>query len=87
MVGQLKSDRRRVWVEIEGHTDNTGDKKLQRDARPGARRSREAVSLREAPGAAAQDQRDQLRRREAGVDNKTRDGRAQNRRVVIKVLA
>ena len=34
-------------------------------ARPRARRGREALSLRAAPGAAPQDQRDQLRRREA----------------------
>ena len=37
----------------------------QRQARPRARRSGEAVSLRAAPDSAAQDQRDQLRRREA----------------------
>src|ERR671913_1293305 len=26
MVNQLKEDKKAVWVEIEGHTDNTGDK-------------------------------------------------------------
>ena len=66
MVNQLKTDKKAVWVEIEGHTDNVGDKTLQRALGLDARRSREAVSLREAPGAAAQDQRDQLRRRQAG---------------------
>src|SRR5688500_9678890 len=28
MVNQLKTDKKAVWVEIEGHTDSTGDKKL-----------------------------------------------------------
>ena len=66
MVAQLKADPKAVWVEIEGHTDNVGDAKYNELAWPAARRVGEAVSLREAPGAAAQDQRDQLRRREAG---------------------
>src|SRR6186997_2595314 len=26
MVSQLKADKKNVWVEIEGHTDSTGDK-------------------------------------------------------------
>ena len=26
MVNQLKTDKKAVWVEIEGHTDNIGDK-------------------------------------------------------------
>ncbi len=66
MVNQLKTDKKAVWVEIEGHTDSTGDKKMNETLGLNARRSREAVSLREAPDPAAQDQRDQLRRREAG---------------------
>ena len=28
MVNQLKADKKAVWVEIEGHTDNTGDKMM-----------------------------------------------------------
>ena len=55
-----------IFIEIEGHTDNVGATDHQRAARPGARRGREAVSLRAAPDSAAQDERDQLRRREAG---------------------
>ena len=66
MVSQLKADKKAVWVEIEGHTDNIGDARLNQQLGLPARRSREAVSLRAAPDAAAQDQRDQLRRREAG---------------------
>ena len=66
VIGQLKSDSKNVFIEIEGHTDNVGSTDVERAARPRARRSGEAVSLRAAPGAAAQDQRDQLRRRQAG---------------------
>ena len=66
MVNQLKTDKKAVWVEIEGHTDSTGDKKMNETLGLAPRRSREAVSLREAPDSAAQDQRDQLRRRQAG---------------------
>ena len=66
MVAQVKSQKANIWVEIEGHTDNTGDAGLQPGAGSGPRRGGEAVSLRAAPGAAAQDERHQLRRREAG---------------------
>ena len=66
MVNGIKSQKSSVWIEIEGHTDNVGDQDVQRTARAGARRSREALSLRAAPGAAPQDERDQLRRRQAG---------------------
>ena len=67
MVSQLKADPKNVFIEIEGHTDNVGSKNYNETARPRARGSREALPLRGAPGAAAQDQRDQLRRGQAGV--------------------
>ena len=63
-AAQGESERR--FIEIEGHTDNVGDKEIQLQARPRARREREALPVRAAPGAAPQDQRDQLRRRQAG---------------------
>ena len=65
LVQQLKAEPNGAYIEIEGHTDNAGSHGRQLQARPRARRAREAVSLRAAPGAAPQDQRDQLRRREA----------------------
>ena len=66
VIAQLKANPKNIFIEIEGHTDNVGDKDAEREARSRARRSGEAVSLRAAPGSAAQDQRDQLRRGQAG---------------------
>ena len=45
MVNTLKADKKALWVEIEGHTDNVGDTKYNEYARPAACRSREALSL------------------------------------------
>ncbi len=67
MVSHMKADPKNIFIEIEGHTDNVGSKIVQPDARPRTRGSRQALPLRGAPGAAAQDQRDQLRRGQAGV--------------------
>ena len=67
MVSQLKADPKNVFIEIEGHTDNVGNKDVQREARRGARGAGQALPLRGAPDPAAQDQRDQLRRGQAGV--------------------
>ena len=65
LVQQLKAEPNGAFIEIEGHTDNAGPPDT--NYRLGLERaeSGEAVSLRAAPGAAPQDQRDQLRRREA----------------------
>ena len=87
MVGQLKTDKKAVWVEIEGHTDNTGDKTY--NERLGQARA-EAVKR-------YLYEKHQVPLHKINVisygeekpvaPNNTRDGRAQNRRVVIKVLA
>ena len=87
MVGQLKTDKKAVWVEIEGHTDNTGDTAY--NERLGAARA-EAVKR-------YLYEKHQVPLHKINVisygeekpvaPNNTRDGRAQNRRVVIKVLA
>ena len=87
MVGQLKNDKKNVFIEIEGHTDNVGDPKY--NERLGLERA-EAVKR-------YLYEQHQLPLHKMNVisygeekpasDNKTRDGRAQNRRVVIKVLA
>ena len=66
MIQQIKADPKGAYFEIEGHTDSVGGKDLQREARSRARRSREAVSVRAAPDSVAQDERHQLRRRQAG---------------------
>lgn len=87
MVNQLKTDTKAVWVEIEGHTDNTGDRAY--NERLGQMRA-EAVKR-------YLYEKHQVPLHKINVisygeekpvaPNNTRDGRAQNRRVVIKVLA
>jgi peptidoglycan-associated lipoprotein len=87
MVNQLKTDKKAVWVEIEGHTDSTGDKKMNEQL--GLLRA-EAVKR-------YLYEKHQIPLHKINVisygeekpvaPNNTRTGRAQNRRVVIKVLA
>jgi peptidoglycan-associated lipoprotein len=87
MVDSIKNQKSAVWIEIEGHTDNVGSAKFNEQL--GMNRAEavkrylyeqhqvplhkiNVISYGEAKPAAP---------------NRTRDGRAQNRRVVIKVLA
>ena len=87
MVAQLKADPKAVWVEIEGHTDNVGNPKYN-----------EQLGLARAESVKRYlYEKHQVPLHKINVisygegkpvaPNKTRDGRAQNRRVVIKVLA
>ena len=86
MVQQLKQDPKNVFIEIEGHTDNVGDKltneKIGLERAEAVQRylyeqyqiplhKMNVISYGEDKPAAP---------------NKTKAGRAQNRRVVIKVL-
>jgi peptidoglycan-associated lipoprotein len=87
MVGQLKNDTKAVWVEIEGHTDNVGDTKynerlglLRAEAVKRYLYEQHQVPLHKMNVISYGEEK-------PATDNKTRDGRAQNRRVVIKVLA
>jgi outer membrane protein OmpA-like peptidoglycan-associated protein len=87
MVNQLKADPKGVWVEIEGHTDNTGDKAY--NEKLGLSR---AESVKRYLYEKHQIPLHKINVISYGEDkpvapNNTRDGRAQNRRVVIKVLA
>ena len=87
MVSGLKNQKSAVWIEIEGHTDNVGDKKY--NERLGLSRA-EAVKR-------YLYEKHQLPLHKMNVitygedrpvaPNNTRDGRSQNRRVVIRVLA
>ena len=87
MVAGLQNQKSAVWIEIEGHTDNIGDKRF--NERLGMNRA-EAVKR-------YLYERHQVPLHKINVisygedkpvaPNRTRDGRAQNRRVVIKVLA
>jgi len=87
VIGQLKSDTKNVFIEIEGHTDNVGDKTFNEQL--GLERA-EAVKR-------YLYEQHQIPLHKMNVisygeekpiaPNKTKAGRAQNRRVVIKVLA
>ena len=87
MVTNLKADKKAIWIEIEGHTDSTGS--AEYNERLGLERA-EAVKR-----YLYEQHQVPLHKintisygetKPAG-ENRTRDGRAQNRRVVIKVLA
>jgi outer membrane protein OmpA-like peptidoglycan-associated protein len=87
MVGQLKGDSKAVFIEIEGHTDNVGSDALNQ--RLGLERA-EAVKR-------YLYEQHQIPLHKMNVisygegkpvaENRNRAGRAQNRRVVIKVLS
>ena len=87
MVGQIKQDPKNVFLEIEGHTDGVGDKAVN-----------EKIGLARAEAVKRylyeqyQIPLHKMNVISYGKDkpiapNKTKAGRAQNRRVVIKVLA
>jgi len=87
VVSQLKQDPKNVWIEIEGHTDNVGDKVVN-----------EKIGLERAQAVERYlYEQYQIPLHKMNVisygeekpvaPNKTREGRAQNRRVVIKILA
>ena len=87
MVNTLKADKKAVWVEIEGHTDNVGDAKYN-----------ESLGLMRAEAVKRYlYEKHQVPLHKINVisygedkpvaPNTTSEGRAKNRRVVIKVLA
>ncbi len=87
MVAQLKSQKANIYVEIEGHTDNTGDAAYNQTlglARAEAVKrylyEQHQVPLHKMNAISFGEEKPVM-------DNKTRDNRSQNRRVVIKVLA
>jgi outer membrane protein OmpA-like peptidoglycan-associated protein len=87
MVASLKTNSKNVYIEVEGHTDNVGPTELNQ--RLGLERA-EAVKM-----YLYQQHQVPLHRINVvsyGEDkpvapNNTRDGRAQNRRVVVRVLS
>jgi len=87
MVAQLKQDPKNIWIEIEGHTDNVGAKAIN-----------EKIGLERAEAVQRYlYEQYQIPLHKMSVisygaekpvaPNKTKAGRAQNRRVVVKVLA
>jgi peptidoglycan-associated lipoprotein len=87
MVAQLKQDPKNIYLEIEGHTDNVGPKTI--NDKVGLERA-QAVQryLYEQYQVPLHKMNIISYGQEKPVaPNKTKEGRAQNRRVVIKVLA
>jgi peptidoglycan-associated lipoprotein len=87
MVNQLKADPKAIYIEIEGHTDNVGTARLNEEL--GLER---AESVKRYLYEAHQVPLHKMNAISFGEDkpvapNNTKKGRAQNRRVVIKVLA
>ena len=87
MMNQLKANPQAVWIEIEGHTDNVGDKKT--NERIGEER---AEAVKRYLYEQHQIPLHKINVISYGEDkpvapNNTRQGRAQNRRVVVKVLS
>jgi peptidoglycan-associated lipoprotein len=87
VISQLKADPKGVFIEIEGHTDNVGSKEV--NERIGLER---AEAVKRYIYEAHQVPLHKINVISYGEEkpvapNKTRDGRAQNRRVVIRVLS
>jgi len=87
VIGQLKSDTKNVFIEIEGHTDNAGDKTF--NERLGMER---AEAVKRYLYEQHQVPLHKMNVISYGEDkpiapNTNREGRAQNRRVVVKVLS
>jgi len=87
LISQLKADPKGIYIEIEGHTDNVGDKAYN-----------EALGMERAEAVKRylyeqhQVPLHKINVISYGEDkpvapNKTKDGRAQNRRVVVRVLS
>ncbi len=87
LVGQLKNDTKNVFIEIEGHTDNVGSAEV--NERIGMER---AESVKRYLYEQHQIPLHKMNVISYGEEkpvapNNKRDGRAQNRRVVVKVLS
>jgi peptidoglycan-associated lipoprotein len=87
LVSQIKADPKGAYFEIEGHTDNVGDATVN-----------EKIGLERAEAVKRylyEQHQIPLHRMNViswgetkpATDNKTKDGRAENRRVVIRILA
>jgi peptidoglycan-associated lipoprotein len=85
-VGKLKTDNRNVYLEIQGHTDATGTPDVNK--RLGEERAEAVRLFMNKQGVALNRMATISYGQEAPVaPNNTRQGRAQNRRVVVIVLA
>ncbi|MGE3513200.1 MAG: OmpA family protein, partial [Vicinamibacterales bacterium] len=87
MITQLKSDPKGAYFEVEGHTDNVGDKvyneKLGLERAESVKRylyEQHQIPLHKINVISYGEEK-------PVAPNKNKEGRAQNRRVVIKVIA
>lgn len=85
-VQKLKADNKNVYLEIQGHTDNTGSEPLNMTL--GEQRAEAVRLFMNRQGVALNRMATISYGEEAPIaPNKTRAGRAQNRRVVVIVMA
>jgi outer membrane protein OmpA-like peptidoglycan-associated protein len=87
MVAQLKADPKGVFIEIEGHTDNVGSEEL--NERLGMERAESVKRYLYEQHQIPLHKMNVISYGESkpAAENRNREGRAQNRRVVIKVLS
>ena len=87
MVNTLKADPKGIYIEIEGHTDNVGPEDL--NERIGLERAESVKRYLYEQHQVPLHKINVISYGEAkpAAPNNTRDGRAQNRRVVVKVLS
>ena len=86
LAGKIKSFGKAVYVEIEGHTDSSGDEGY--NLMLGEKRAEAVRNYLGKKGGIPLHAMNAISYGESQpiADNSTRDGRAQNRRVVVKVL-
>jgi outer membrane protein OmpA-like peptidoglycan-associated protein len=87
VVGQLKQDPKNVWIEIEGHTDNVGDKNVNQKIGLERAQAVERYLYEQYQIPLHKMNAISYGSEKPVAPNKTKGGRAQNRRVVIKILA
>ena len=87
MVARLKQDPKNVFIEIEGHTDNVGDKVVNQKIGLERAQAVERYLYEQYQIPLHKMNVISYGEEKPIAPNKTRAGRAQNRRVVIKVLA
>jgi peptidoglycan-associated lipoprotein len=86
MVQQLKQDPKNVFIEIEGHTDNVGDRVVNEKIGLARAEAVERYLYEQYQIPLHKMSIISYGQDKPAAPNKTRAGRAQNRRVVIKVL-
>lgn len=86
-VAQLKAQNKDVYIEIQGHTDSTGSEDY--NERLGLARAEAVRNYLSREGGVALHRMNVISYGEAApvADNGTREGRSQNRRVTLVVLA